>query len=63
MEEQNNNSQCVKQTYTIQEVATMLGISRGAVYNFCKQTKEFRVMHFGSSIRVHKASFDEWFTQ
>lgn len=63
MEEPNNNSRCIKQTYTITEIAHILGISRSSAYNFCRQTKEFRVLHFGKSIRVHKTSFDSWFMQ
>lgn len=52
-----------KQTYTVAEIASILGISKRAAYNYCHRTKDFRVMRLGSIIRVHRESFDRWFYQ
>ena len=52
-----------KQTYTVAEIASILGISKRAAYNYCHSTKDFRVMRLGSIIRVHQESFDSWFYQ
>jgi len=52
-----------KQTYTVAEIAAILGISKRAAYNYCHSTKDFRVMRLGSMIRVHQDSFDAWFYQ
>ena len=30
-------------------------------YNLCNTTKNFRVLRIGTSIRVNKQSFDNWF--
>ena len=49
--------------YRVEDIAEILSISLRAAYNFCNTTKEFRVLHIGSSIRVSKESFDEWFAQ
>lgn len=49
--------------YRVEDIARMLSISLRAAYNLCNTTKEFRVLHIGTSIRVSKNSFDEWFTR
>ena len=36
-------------------------ISPRAAYNLCNTTKDFRVLRIGTSIRVNKQSFDNWF--
>lgn len=56
-------SQSQKQTYTVAEIATILGISKRGAYNYCNRTKDFRVMRLGSLIRIHQESFDKWFYQ
>ncbi len=38
-----------------------LAISPRAAYNLCNTTKDFRVLRIGTSIRVNKQSFDNWF--
>ena len=47
--------------YRVEDIAEMLCISLRAAYNLCNTTKEFRVFHIGSSIRIGKESFDAWF--
>ena len=40
-----------KKTYSVQEIADILQISKNP---------EFRIIRLGRTIRVSKASFDEW---
>ena len=47
--------------YRVDEIAQLLAISPRAAYNLCNTTKDFRVLHIGTSIRVNKQSFDSWF--
>lgn len=48
-----------KKTYTVMEIAEMLGIGRKAAYNLVVEN-HFKVVKIGASIRVSKKSFDEW---
>ena len=43
--------------YRVEEIAQLLAISPRAAYT----TKDFRVLRIGTSIRVKKQSFDNWF--
>ena len=58
-----NNVQCVRtpenRAYTVDEIAGLLKVSKGAVYNLIKK-ELFNTVRIGSSIRVSKKSFDEW---
>ena len=47
--------------YTVEEIAQLLAISNRAAYNLCNTTKDFKVIRLGTSIRVSKQSFDDWF--
>lgn len=48
-----------KRTYSVQEIAGILQISRSKAYHLC-DGKEFRVLKLGRLVRVSKNSFDEW---
>lgn len=48
-----------KRTYSVQEVADILQISRSMAYNLCRQSL-FKIVKVGKYIRVSKSSFDEW---
>lgn len=48
-----------KKTYSVQEIADILQISKTKSYDLCKNP-EFRIIRLGRTIRVSKASFDEW---
>ncbi len=50
---------CEKRTYTVEEIATLLGISRTSAYEFVKKG-EVKAVRIGASIRISKKSFDEW---
>ena len=47
--------------YRVAEIAQLLAISPRAAYNLCNTTKDFKVIRLGTSIRVSKQSFDDWF--
>ena len=47
--------------YRVKEIAQLLAISPRTAYNLCNTTKDFRVLRIGTSIRVNKQSFDNWF--
>ena len=56
-----NSPETTKLVYTVKEVAQLLAISNRAAYNLCNTTKDFKVIRLGTSIRVSKQSFDDWF--
>jgi len=60
---QPENSSSLKQTYTVQEVAQMLDIPLRSAYQLCSATNEFKVKRWGRTVRINKASFDEWLTR
>ena len=47
--------------YRVEEIAQLLAISNRAAYNLCNTTKDFKMIRLGTSIRVSKQSFDDWF--
>ena len=46
-------------TYSVQEIADILRISRSKAYELCLKP-EFRVIRLGRTIRISKQSFDDW---
>lgn len=61
VEEKNNVIQAnsEKRTYSVQEIADILQISRSMAYNLCQQSL-FKTVKIGKYVRVSKPSFDEW---
>ena len=61
VEEMNINSHAnsEKRTYSVQEIAEILQISRSMAYNLCKQSL-FKTVKVGKYVRVSKPSFDDW---
>ena len=53
------NSLAGKRTYTVEEIAKILGIGRTAAYSLV-HSGAFKAVRIGSSIRVSKVSFDDW---
>ena len=47
-----------KRTYTVEEIAKILGIGRTAAYSLV-HSGVFKMVRIGSSIRVSKVSFDD----
>ncbi len=48
-----------RRTYTVEEVAHILGIGRTSAYSLVKEG-HFHIVRIGNSIRISKRSFDEW---
>lgn len=51
-----------QRTYTVDEIAKILGIGRASAYELVKQGN-FRAVKIGTAIRISKKSFDEWLDQ
>ena len=60
--DQTQAAKLVPLVYRVDEIAQLLAISNRAAYNLCNTTKDFKVIRLGTSIRVSKQSFDDWFT-
>ena len=53
---------CVQRTYSVKDIAEILGVSLCTAYNLCETTKDFKVICMGKRcLRIHKESFDKWF--
>lgn len=48
-----------KRSYSVAEVAEILGVSKRSVYNLCS-SGAFKCVRIGTKLRVSKKSFDEW---
>ena len=48
-----------KKTYSVLEIAEILQISKSKAYELCRQP-DFKVVRLGRTIRISKASFDNW---
>ena len=49
-----------KRTYTVKEIADILGISRNHAYDYINDMG-FRIIRIGATIRIPKTEFDKWF--
>ena len=54
-----NGTNAVKRTYTVDEIAEILGIGRTAAYRLV-HSGEFKIVRVGTAIRISKESFDAW---
>ena len=59
--DQTQAAKLVPLVYRVEEIAQLLAISNRAAYNLCNTTKDFKVIRLGTSIRVSKQIFDDWF--
>ena len=59
--DQTQAAKLVPLVYRVDEIAQLLAISNRAAYNLCNTTKDFKVIRLGTSIRVSKQSFNDWF--
>ena len=48
-----------KRTYTVEEIARILGIGRTSAYILVKEG-HFKIVRIGNAIRISKRSFDAW---
>ncbi len=56
-----NENSSIQRTYTVNEVAEILGVSLRTAYYLCESTKDFKIIRMGRRcIRIHKESFDNW---
>ena len=46
-------------TYTVDDIAQILGIGRTSAYILVKEG-HFKIVRIGNAIRISKRSFDEW---
>ena len=51
-----------KKTYTVEEIAEQLGVSKKVAYSLVK-SGQFSYVRVGRAIRVSKLSFDKWLNQ
>ena len=49
----------VKRTYSVQEIAEILQISKSMAYEVCKRSL-FQTVKVGKYVRILKTSFDSW---
>ena len=62
MIENDNNCSPVQQAYTVEQIASILGVSIRKAYYLCEETGEFIVKRLGKRcLRINKTSFDNWF--
>lgn len=51
-----------KRTYTVEQIAEILGVSVRKAYNVCESTEEIKTIRLGKRcLRIHRESFDKWF--
>ncbi len=48
-----------KRTYSVQEIANILQISKSMAYTLCKNAP-FKTVKIGKYVRISKPSFDAW---
>ena len=48
-----------RRTYTVDDIAQILGIGRTSAYILVKDG-HFKIVRIGNAIRISKRSFDEW---
>ncbi len=54
------SSSC-QRTYTVEQVAEILGVSLRKAYYLCENADGFKTIRLGKRcIRIHKESFDRW---
>ena len=46
-------------TYTVEDIAIILGIGRSSAYKLAK-SGSFKIIRIGNMIRISKKSFEEW---
>ena len=46
-------------TYTVEDIAVILGIGRSSAYKLAK-SGSFKIIRIGNMIRISKKSFEEW---
>jgi excisionase family DNA binding protein len=53
-----------QRTYTVEQIAEILGVSVRKAYTVCETTSEIKTIRLGKRcLRIHKESFDNWFNE
>ena len=50
-----------KKVYSVKEIQEILAISKNAVYKLISNDPPFKILKIGTTYRVQKKSFDNWF--
>jgi excisionase family DNA binding protein len=48
------------QVYTVQDIMSILSISKNMAYKFIRDNPPFKVVKIGELYRINKESFDNW---
>ncbi len=48
-----------KRSYSVAEIAEILGVSKRSIYNLCS-TGVIKSVRIGTKLRISKKAFDEW---
>lgn len=57
-------SSSIQRTYTVEQIAEILGVSVRKAYTVCESTGEIKIIRLGKRcLRIHKESFDKWFNE
>lgn len=59
MEQQEKSSLPETRTYTVEQIAAILGIGRTTAYTLVREGR-FKIIRIGMAIRISKKSFDDW---
>ena len=59
MEQQEKRPLPETRTYTVEQIATILGIGRTTAYALVREG-HFKTIRIGTAIRISKKSFDAW---
>lgn len=51
---------CNVDMLTVKDLARIMQLSPSAAYRMARNTKDFKVLRIGKSIRIHKQSFYSW---
>lgn len=55
----NENKTPQNRTYTVDDIATILGIGKSSAYKLAK-SGAFKIIRIGNMIRISRKSFEDW---
>ena len=55
----NENQAPQNRTYTVDDIAAILGIGKTSAYKLAK-SGAFKIIHIGNMIRISRKSFEDW---
>ena len=54
-----NNTVIERKTYTVPEIAVILGVGKNQAYDLCK-SNQFKIIKVGRTVKVVRQSFESW---